>query len=155
MARSTRFCGVDRVGACTWRNSSPWARTMSATSRAGRTKRQHLRLRIKDGIRKQIQRAGWGADRMGGQTKGTCRGGELAGTEGKLNFAQVGPGFQQMPGVGVSSRVPAGVLPQTSALAGMGNGLAAGLSAQRVGGNLSWEQPLLRAYRPPNGRWHA
>ena len=62
----------------------------------------HLRLRNKDGIRKQIQWAGRGTDRVGGQTKVAGRGGQTAVTEEKLNFAQVGPGFQQMHSVGVS-----------------------------------------------------
>src|SRR5215467_11691152 len=39
MACSTRFCPTDRDLACAWRNASPWARTMSATSNVGRTKR--------------------------------------------------------------------------------------------------------------------
>src|SRR5216684_2602619 len=38
--RSTRFCCVDREAACAWRNSSPWTRTISATSRAGRMERR-------------------------------------------------------------------------------------------------------------------
>ena len=40
MARSTRFCPADRDPACARRNSSPWARTMSATSSVGRTKKR-------------------------------------------------------------------------------------------------------------------
>src|ERR1700674_2988652 len=86
---------------------------------------------------------------MGGQTKIAGRGGQTAVTEKKVNFAQVGPCSRQMHGVVVAYRVRARVLPQTSALAGMGNGLADGFSAQRLVENLSWEQPLLRPYGPP------
>src|SRR5437773_7987010 len=54
-----------------------------------------------------------------------------------------------MHGVGVSQGVWAGVLGQTSPLAGMCNGLADGFSAQRLAGILSGEQPFSRLHFSP------
>jgi len=65
-------------------------------------------------------------------------------TEQKLNAAQIGPGLQQMYGVGVSQRVWAGWLHQAGAPARPGNRLANSLSTQRLVGILSGEEPLLR-----------
>jgi hypothetical protein len=49
---------------------------------------------INDGQREQIQGAGDGADRGGGQTEITSRGRETAMTQQELDFAYVGPGFE-------------------------------------------------------------
>src|SRR5216683_5721550 len=56
-----------------------------------------------------------------------------------------------MYSVGVSQRVRVGGLRQASALAGMGDGLSDGLSAQRLVGNLPGEQPFPRSHFPPIG----
>jgi len=47
-----------------------------------------------DRQREQIQGAGDGADRGGGQTEITSRGRETAMTQQELDFAYVGPGFE-------------------------------------------------------------
>src|SRR5208282_3767072 len=50
-----------------------------------------------------------------------------------------------MDGECVSQAVRAGILPQTGATGRPRYGLAHGLSAQRLMGNLSWEEPFLRS----------
>ena len=61
-----------------------------------------LLLRIKDGVREQIQWAGGGADGAGSQAKVACRRGKAAVTQQKLDLAEVGSGFEEMNGIGVS-----------------------------------------------------
>ena len=60
-----------------------------------------LLLRIKDGVREQIQWAGSGADGAGRQAKVACRRGEAAMSQQKLDLAEVGSGFEEMDGIGV------------------------------------------------------
>jgi hypothetical protein len=50
-----------------------------------------------------------------------------------------------MHGVGVSKRVRAYVLVQASAVGSLSEGIADGLSAERLSGKLSGEQPWLRS----------
>jgi len=70
-------------------------------------------------------------------------------TRQKLDFAEVGSGFEQMDGVGVAQGVRARPFLQTSPLAGVGHGLADGIPAQRFAGRLPGKQPVPRSHLPP------
>ena len=54
----------------------------------------------------------------------------------KLDFAEVGSGFEQMDGIGVAQGVRTRSFFQTRSLAGVRHGLADGIAAQRFAARL-------------------
>src|SRR5271168_2199851 len=133
------------------RQAGPWARKISATSRAARCKPTAASRRRRDRHGQAFERAGHFADGSGGDLGVERRGVELLVSEQHLDDADVDLVLEQMGGEAVAQRVQRDALVDAGRLSRGMAGTVELACRQRVDRIAAREQPTLWPCRLPIG----